>query len=455
MRILRLLSLYLFFNFSLSTYVYADLKIKTFKKDMRLSWDESIEVWELGLKAENIAQNAYYPDFSFHLGRDHGYYYIKRLNKSSNITYKNGEVSFQFKEKLFDGQEIVLKFLMKRKNRQKNTNDFFREAYAFLPKFAAMNYGELKVAVDDDLAINDISLDFDKIDDRHYFWKGIIPKEGVRSTLMYTKNRAKIRLVRKRNLNFPFSNKKLLINRGDNQPFDRPYEILNNQLKPLKHRAVRYNVDSVGSLSYWEVSPGPVRFATVMDLDIEADPRAYQLNWDLDKYSEISQKELALVHKIAKNIRTKAKEKGVSDHQYAVNWIHDHIKYDYSELGKNLNLNFVVSKYRGVCEHFAILYTYVMRALGSPTVLAYGYAFDKETGKMVAHAWNYIHVDGEWLGVDPTWNLATGSLPVSHILTSMTGKPEYTYTFWSSKKTSENQSKFDTSSEAYAVLLAD
>jgi transglutaminase/protease-like cytokinesis protein 3 len=43
-----------------------------------------------------------------------------------------------------------------------------------------------------------------------------------------------------------------------------------------------------------------------------------------------------------------------------------------------------------------------------------GYAFG-EYDKFDSHAWNMIYVDGNWIYVDPTWNLSSGVVSSSHI----------------------------------------
>ena len=57
---------------------------------------------------------------------------------------------------------------------------------------------------------------------------------------------------------------------------------------------------------------------------------------------------------------------------------------------------------RGVCETYAKTYQLLCQYAGIPTLFVTGYAGEP-------HAWNLIYLDGEWVGVDVTWDDMNGS----------------------------------------------
>ncbi len=64
----------------------------------------------------------------------------------------------------------------------------------------------------------------------------------------------------------------------------------------------------------------------------------------------------------------------------------------------------------GVCETYAKTYQFLCQSVGIPTLYVTGYAGEP-------HAWNLIYIDGEWVGVDVTWDDMDGQ----HFLTSHFG----------------------------------
>jgi transglutaminase-like putative cysteine protease len=60
----------------------------------------------------------------------------------------------------------------------------------------------------------------------------------------------------------------------------------------------------------------------------------------------------------------------------------------------------------GSCTAYADLLTTLARSLDIPTRTVFGLAYaDERPPAFRFHAWNEMWVDGEWLVVDPTWNL--------------------------------------------------
>lgn len=56
----------------------------------------------------------------------------------------------------------------------------------------------------------------------------------------------------------------------------------------------------------------------------------------------------------------------------------------------------------GVCETYAKTYQFLCQSAGIPTLFVTGYAGEP-------HAWNLIYIDGEWVGVDVTWDDMDGA----------------------------------------------
>lgn len=57
---------------------------------------------------------------------------------------------------------------------------------------------------------------------------------------------------------------------------------------------------------------------------------------------------------------------------------------------------------KGVCESYALAYQMLLRQVGVTSQYVTGYS----RGQL--HAWNLVHLDGEWTFIDPTWNDPVG-----------------------------------------------
>lgn len=111
--------------------------------------------------------------------------------------------------------------------------------------------------------------------------------------------------------------------------------------------------------------------------------------------------------------------------QAIYNWAVSNIKYDPKELRKREGnarkkpkrtkkdllqleqeqLNSVLKKRKGVCEHYAILVHAVATELGMSSHIVEGYTKDKN-GRLnlkIGHAWNAVQSGGKWKLLDATW----------------------------------------------------
>lgn len=83
--------------------------------------------------------------------------------------------------------------------------------------------------------------------------------------------------------------------------------------------------------------------------------------------------------------------------------VHNHLSYNETTAGTLID---AVTNRQGDCTEFADLFTAVARAVGLPAVSVTGLTYSEVDGPgLYLHAWNEVVVDGEWVAVDPTWNL--------------------------------------------------
>jgi hypothetical protein len=92
-------------------------------------------------------------------------------------------------------------------------------------------------------------------------------------------------------------------------------------------------------------------------------------------------------------------------------WVHDHLNYDLSYTGKNLDALAVLEQRRGVCAEYTTLFIALARAIGIPAKFVSGYSYGERGWERHAYAEAYL---GKWVPVDPLW-LEIGYLDATHL----------------------------------------
>ena len=106
-------------------------------------------------------------------------------------------------------------------------------------------------------------------------------------------------------------------------------------------------------------------------------------------------------------------------------WIHNNIRYDLSMVGKNKDPYYILTQRRGVCEHFAILFKYFMSHINIESYVVSGLSYNVKKHQFIPHAWNVVKINDKWIPLDPTWNIYSGILPISHIFTNINFQDKY------------------------------
>jgi hypothetical protein len=91
-------------------------------------------------------------------------------------------------------------------------------------------------------------------------------------------------------------------------------------------------------------------------------------------------------------------------------WITSHIQYDIDNMfainfyaDSTEKIDKTLKTRKGICEHYATLYTSLCNRTGILSVVVVGYTKQKDAVDYIPHAWSEVRVKGEWRIVDPTW----------------------------------------------------
>ncbi|MDR2402055.1 MAG: transglutaminase domain-containing protein [Cytophagales bacterium] len=140
----------------------------------------------------------------------------------------------------------------------------------------------------------------------------------------------------------------------------------------------------------------------------------YFFDNSLISHDEIPTDETTDFSQIVKNILSENKSK-IPVYVKICRWVNKYLQYDLKMAGKKIGVESIIAKRRGVCEHYAVLFKRLMQELKIPCLIVSGLAYSLTYKKFIPHAWNVIFIDNKWIPLDPTWNISSGIVPVSHI----------------------------------------
>ncbi len=181
----------------------------------------------------------------------------------------------------------------------------------------------------------------------------------------------------------------------------------------------RFYPDLMATLNFNESGLEKVAFASTLAYD--GNSRAWNTYRDPSRYLNANpniQSDDPRIVEMADNLVTQ----GMSDFQKVVeihNWVTTNIAYDasYLKTGKRSPQDAVSVLETGVavCAGYARLFAALLRSQGIAARYVSGNAIGShDTGRgweeeglynhPVGHAWNEVHIEGEWITVDATWN---------------------------------------------------
>lgn len=140
-------------------------------------------------------------------------------------------------------------------------------------------------------------------------------------------------------------------------------------------------------------------------------------------YLAVTPEESNLLSPILLQIRSDSSYGDIPLYAKIGKFVHDYLRYDISYLGKLPPLTEVIRNRVGVCTEYARLFDVLVRLGGIPSIVIDGGACG-EYDECQGHSWNLIYYQGQWIEVDPTWNLMSGIVSSSHVYFNDAGKGE-------------------------------
>ena len=392
---------------------------------LKLNWNETatiqsdgIQIIEVNFKLKAVAcENKCYKTYSYLFNTNYNIEIIKVEMNSNEIkepNYSSHRLIFDFVLK--NNESLPIKIIYKQI--PIHFNKFYNKINIGLSGLLYGRKANYNLNISEDLVICNIENHFfiDKGNGK-YNWQGIVPYKGLMTTIIITLKKLKWKILKE--INFYSENGINLVNittpkfclGGNNVIFS--YHIENNAINKIDGK----NLIQIGNKIYSKYNNLNTLYG-FLKFEITLENNSYD-EWIcgseiiLPKDEEDNQIELS-------TFAIKIIEDDKSDEPNYVKigkWVNKNINYKLSLRGKRIIATKILETKEGVCEHFTILFNALLNSIGIPAIYVSGYIIKKEDDKFtqIEHAWSIVNINGKWLGMDATWGLFTGKLPISHI----------------------------------------
>lgn len=375
---------------------------------------------KLKLQAQGLSKNYYHDNWT--------YVFDKKLK--TNITeYKvlnddkakieviDNKLRFKFRKTL-NGENVFLEFKYFVENTDIEKYQFIRREVVFIPKFAKGAVASILVhPIENNMEIYSLNTLFQKNEENDYLWIGNVPTGGFKDNFDMTLKQATWEVESNLKITNDDGIGDLDI-KGPAYFFGggntiKEYNISTNQIETIDNDNIKYDNDYIYvKFKNFDSKNGFIKVKATIENTYS------NLIWanDLDpnKATEVDQEISYMLNTIINEI----KEKDTSNlplYAKIARWVHDNINYDITFIGKNLTTKEILDYKKGVCSHYSILYRDMLRSINIPAVSVIGLGYNLEKKTFENHSWVLVNYNNQWIPIDPTWNLYSGKLPITHI----------------------------------------
>ena len=263
-------------------------------------------------------------------------------------------------------------------------------------------------------------------DEIEYIWGGIVPPEGKRVCIMFSKKEAtwSFSQVLKFNCDNYIKNTKIYlpieIVGGNNEIINITPSSPQATSITLDEKNKRYNFEFINT-KYKNIEiivKGEFKNKCKGEWNVDlTDEEIEKLVPEKDKKNKNQLKKIAI--QIINEFDESHKDDDFEylDYMKIGLWVYKNINYDYKYIGKKISAIEIYNIKKGVCAHFTRLSNALLYALGYQVIYISSYACkNNETFSLDGlHAISLIKLNNKWYPFDSTWGIFTGKLHVGHI----------------------------------------
>ena len=391
---------------------------------LKLNWKETCTIQSNGIKLIEVdfvlkavgCKNQFYSTYTYLFNLNYNIEIIKvEMNhKEIKPNFSSHRLIFNFK--LSNEETLPIRIIYK--EIPINFKKYYNKILIGLPGILYGRKAYYTLIISEDLVVCKIENNFlkDKGNGK-YIWEGVVPFQGITTLISITLKKFKWKIMRKIN----FFNESGIKNvhiitpqfcKGGNNKI-LSYNIRNNSIDKIDGKNLISKGDKIDSkYNNVDSSYGFLIFDIVLE-------NFSNLEWECSKEIIIPKDEEENQIKLSTTAITIIEDDKSDDPIYIKigKWVYNNIKYKLSLKEKKLKAIEILENKEGVCQHFTILYNALLNSIGIPAIYVNGYNLKQEVNKLIptSHSWSIINNNGKWIGIDATWGLFNGILPINHI----------------------------------------
>ena len=416
-------------------------------KLIRKRWHEICYVYDdydlydiyYDIKAVGLSNNSYFPTCS------HGFKYNTKIEIQTLVingiesNYKYKGHSIEFKINLYNLKTANIYICYKEYkdlNRltlgEREERNIYRSEYYGLSKLLAGQVAKFSLILKGSFDIVNFKDYFliknnKNLNEIEYSWGGVVPSEGKRTLIMFSKNKANYSFksiykihsyqnIKKTTLYIPIE-----FVGGNNEIINITASSLQTKDIILDEERRQYIVKfkNIGDKKGEFIIEGKLRNKCKGEWLVDiTDEEIDKMIPEEDKLCKPQLKKIA--KKIIEDFDKYNKNKDFKflDYMKIALWVKNNIKYDLNYIGKmEYSAIDIYNMKVGVCHHFTKLSNALLYSLGYKVIYISGYVIknNKEFDADSGHAWSLIKINNKWYPFDSTWGIISGKLPVGHI----------------------------------------
>lgn len=375
---------------------------------------------QLNIKAQvKLNQNQYYKNWSFNFGKDANVS-IKSVylsGKQTKYSFRNNRLEVSLPN-YTDGKwmNLVIRYI-----ENEDFNSFIRGEYVSIPKWTAGAKGSITAKYPMNMTLYSEHPNSKVERYKHQIvWTGIVPENGYSELLRMTLKEGRWKV----------SNKTIIEGKDNFKNVEMTVPVSfrdgNHIIEKLKADIFPDNPTGIekGELFYtikYNDADSNKLYFIAKALIRNGENFSKNVSFDEKKYLVLKDDEIFLKGIMDEIYKSEFYKPNEPLYKVISRWTYNHIQYDIGQFGRDLSVKDIYKYRRGVCSHYAKIFVALCRYNKIPAFEVNGVAYDLENKEFTRHAWALVKRQGKWIPVDPTWNITSGILPVSHIFFSVEG----------------------------------
>lgn len=426
----------LFFIFLLTPLqANAELAISSWQESAQLNYDgKSSEIVIRG-KVVNLPADRALSSFSIIFDPSQNIKILRVINdnkladysKSANYSFINNALTIKFLEGKKNNDTISIYFSYNEK--YERINRYLRQEAIYVPSFAAGANATVTFNFPGYFESATFNPNIVK-NGNSFVYSNIVPRDGVQEIIKLTPAQSTWNITMKSSIrtNKPLGKLavKVPVFFQSARQKTQDYNLIASVSPKTQNRE-----SGINSLTF-DTSAQEILISSNAKITTGSNSRGTFLR-NAANYIRVSSEETNLLSKMLEKIKSDPSYGNIPLYAKIGKFTHDFLRYDIRYLGKLPSLQEILQSRSGVCTEYAHLFDALARLGGIPSIIIDGGACG-EYDECQGHSWNMIYQGGQWIEVDPTWNLMSGIVSSSHVYINEHGQGETGVEYYDSGK---------------------